>query len=131
MDMRRHLRSHFVTNADLEVKGGSFESIIAEVLEEEMQNRYRGQRELQPVIVFEDGKRLVPNMGIRHELIEALGEESDGWIGRRIRVFLRPVPRKSGQGAATTRFEKAAEVLEREADGAKAGQLTAADIAWR
>jgi hypothetical protein len=133
VDMRRHLNRR-MTNGDLEQMGGDYEGVIAEVVMEDMRNRYTSKREEHPVIVFEDGWRIVPNIGIRQALINSLKAESDDWIGGRIRIFLRPMPRKDGSGDGPQRFEKAVECLAPETVKPKKterAELVADEISWR
>ena len=67
---------------------------VADVVEEMTKNRYKGWREeLNPMIVFSDGWRLVPNQGIRRTLIDALGPETDAWKGQQLRVFRQKMER--------------------------------------
>ena len=114
--------------------GGSYEGTIAAVVEEEVRNRFTTQREIQPVIVFTDGYRIVPNIGMRRALVGSFGAETDTWVDNRIRVFRRPMTRRNPGDEAQPRFEKAVECLdaptaEPEAT-AGAGELAAADISW-
>ena len=132
VDMRRHLKL-WLNGADLQNMGGSYEGTISAVVEEEMRNGFTTQRTVQPVIVFTDGYRIVPNIGMRRTLVESYGAETDSWVDKRIRVFLRPMTRRDSV-KAQSRFEKAVECLdaptpESEA-AAVAGELAAADISW-
>ena len=133
MDMRRHLK-HCLTNSDLEQMGGEHEGVIAEVIEEVMWNRYTKKRETQPVILFPDGQRIVPNIGMRQILIDGFGSETDHWVGKRIRIFLRPMVQKKTNGNGGQRLEKAVECLDTPANepGTTPSEstLTAADISW-
>ena len=93
MDMRRHLQ-RLLNNTELQRMGGSFVGTVADVVEEMTKNRYKGWREeLNPMIVFSDGWRLVPNQGIRRTLIDALGPETDAWKGQQLRVFRQKMER--------------------------------------
>ena len=124
MDMRRHLK-RWLTNSDLRGLGGSYEGIIVDVVEEEVRNRFKAKHELNPVIVFLDGWRIVPNIGMRRYLDAYYGHETDTWAGRRIRIFLRPMTRKNPGDEGRLRDEKAVECLDlSESDvsaGARAG----------
>jgi hypothetical protein len=66
--------------------GGRYEGVIAAVHVEPMRNRFKGTTGDEPVIVFHDGWRLVPNYGMRLLLIEHFGAESNDWIGRTVVV---------------------------------------------
>jgi hypothetical protein len=86
--MSRHLRK-WLNDAALVALGGEYEGVIASVSEERIRNRFTAQTQLEPVIAFEDGFRLVPNLTMRRALAEALGDETDHWIGQRVRVWRR------------------------------------------
>ena len=102
--MRRHLKRS-LNDADLRNMGGSYEGTISAVVEEEMRNRFTTQRTVQPVIVFTDGYRIVPNIGMQRTLVESYGAETDSWVDKRIRVFRRPMTRRDSV-KAQSRFAK-------------------------
>ena len=132
MDMRRHLKRR-MNNHDLEQMGGTYHGVIADVVVEEMRNPFTAKREELPVIVFEDGWQLVPNLGIRRDLTDWLGSESDNWIGASIRIFLRPMTRKVESGDGKQRLEKAVECLEApaaEPEMTERKELAADEITW-
>ena len=132
MDMRRHLKRR-MTNRDLEQMGGNYDGVIADVVLEEMRNRFKAKREEHPVIAFEDGWQLVPNLGIRKDLVHSLGSESDNWIGASIRIFLRPMTRSNGSGDGKQRREKAVECLDAPAaapETTERKELAADEITW-
>ena len=97
-----------------------------------MRNRYTAKREKHPVIEFTDGRRIVPNIGMRRVLIESFGAETDAWVERKIRIFLRPMARRNATGEL--RYEKAVECLDRQATepppSTALKELAAADISW-
>ena len=64
MDMTRHLQ-RWLSLKDLEKFGDRYDGVIADVVESTLRNPFTKQREVQPVIVFEDGWRLVPNIAMR------------------------------------------------------------------
>jgi hypothetical protein len=131
VDMRRHLKRR-MNNRDLEQVGGEYIGVVANVVEEQMWNRFLKERKDQPVLLFADGWGIVPNMGMRRTLIEALGPKSDDWIGGRVRIFLRPMARKHG-GDGPQRFEKAVECLAPQTANPPATEreeLAAAEISW-
>ena len=108
VDMRRHLR-RWLDNAVLRELGDRYEGIIANVVERTLRNRFTCTRELQPVIEFEDGLRLVPNITMRRTLIEFFGADTEGWIGRRVVVYRHRVERTDpDSGKVLERFEKRA-----------------------
>ncbi len=134
--MRRHLK-RWLNDRELLQMGGSYEGIVAEVVEELVRNRYTAQRELQPVIVFRDGWRLIPNIGMRRALVEMFGPETDDWVDRRLTVFRRRMVRKSADGEMRERYEKAVECVDPHVREPRATaprkdveELTAADISW-
>jgi len=94
----------------LHAMGGRYAGLIAEVVASDLHNRFRGgavQRE--PVITFADGWRLVPNLQMRHVLIDHLGAETDDWIGRTLVVSLCPLADRK-TGAVTGRWQKVVSV---------------------
>ena len=106
--MRRHLR-RWLDNAVLRELGDRYEGIIANVVERTLRNRFTCTRELQPVIEFEDGLRLVPNITMRRTLIEFFGADTEEWIGRRVVVYRHRVERTDpDSGKVLERFEKRA-----------------------
>jgi hypothetical protein len=122
-----------MTNGDLEQMDGAYAGVIADVVLEEMRNKYTAKYEKNPVIVFEDGWRIVLNKGMRKDLLHSLGSESDNWIGASIRIFLRPMTRKVGSGDGKQRLEKAAECLKpaaAEPETAERKELTADEVKW-
>ena len=106
MDMRRHLKS-WLTIPTLRERGGTYDGTIASVREEEVRNAYKQARELQPVIAFEDGARVIPNIGMRRELVAHYGPDTDHWVGRPRQVFLRPMARHNPDDTKPVRYEKA------------------------
>ena len=93
MNMTRHL-PRWLNNRELaRMDNHRYEGIIADVLEEPLNNKFKGTKQLEPVVVFEDGWRLCPNLAMRHALTGFWGYETDEWIGRRIVVFLHRVDR--------------------------------------
>ena len=87
MDMTRHLRRWLNDKALSENFDGEYEGRISEVTEEMIRNRFKGQKQLEPVIIFEDGWRLLPNINQRRALIEFFGPQTDEWIGHKLCVF--------------------------------------------
>jgi hypothetical protein len=87
MDMTRHLRRWLNDKALNENFDGEYEGRIGDVTEETIRNRFTGQKQLEPVVIFEDGWRLLPNINQRRALIELMGADTEVWIGRRLCVF--------------------------------------------
>ena len=111
VDMRRHLK-RWLTNSALQGMGGSYQGIIVDVVEEEVRNRFKAKHELNPVILFPDGWRTVPNILKRRDLVAHYGPETDIWAGRRSRIFLRPMTRKYSGDEGRLCDEKAVECLD-------------------
>jgi hypothetical protein len=96
--MSKHL-PRWLNDAALSGMGGCFEGVIDDVLEERVRNFYKRDEqtgkplmEKQPVIVFKGGWRIVPNIGMRRTLIEALGAETDRWIGQHLVIERQQAP---------------------------------------
>jgi transcription initiation factor TFIIIB Brf1 subunit/transcription initiation factor TFIIB len=107
MDMTRHLHRWLNEKALREVFDDRYTGRVATVTEETIRNRYTFQKQLEPIITFEDGWRLVPNIGQRRALIEFFGAETENWIGESFTVFLARVERKSPEtGQVRSVFEK-------------------------
>ena len=86
--MKRFL-APMLTVPELEALGGEYEGVIAFVKEEILHNRFKGQKFPEPVVSFHDGKRLVLNKTMLRACIGWFGDDSNNWIDRRIRIFLR------------------------------------------
>lgn len=86
VDMTRHLR-RWLNDTALRKFGGTYEGIIADVVEEPIRNRFTWVKQTEPVIVFEDGWRVIPNITMRKTLIEFWGANTEDWIGQRLEVF--------------------------------------------
>lgn len=84
--MTRHLR-RWLNDKTLREKGDVYEGRIADVAEEQVRNKFKGTRQLEPVITFEDGWRLLPNITQRRALIELFGPDTEDWIGQPLVVF--------------------------------------------
>ena len=111
MDMQRHLK-RWLTISSLQGMGGSYEGIIVDVIEENVRNPFAKETQRQPVIEFSDGWRIVPNIGMRRDLVAHYGPETGTWAGRCIRIFLRPMTRHSPDDEGRQRDEKAVECLD-------------------
>ena len=99
MDMTRFL-APMLTVPTLQAMGGNYEGVIASVKEEMLHNRYKGQKFPEPVVSFQDGKRLVLNKTMLLACIDWFGKDSNNWTDRRIYVFLRreeKVNRETGE----------------------------------
>jgi len=89
--MTKHLR-RWLNEASFRDMGGAYDGVIQAVTEELVHNRFTGQRTLQPIIHFDDGWLLLPNLTQRKALIEIFGAETDAWVGDRIGVYLYRKP---------------------------------------
>jgi hypothetical protein len=106
MDMRRFLKPS-LTVSTLQALGGEYEGVIASVTDEEMRNRFTGQKAFEPVVTFDDGKRLVLNKGVLLKCITWFGPDSASWVGRRLKVFLHSVPTVNREtGEMKTRVQR-------------------------
>jgi hypothetical protein len=106
MDMTRHLR-RWLNDKELKQMGGRYEGVVVAIREEKVRNRFTAQQEVQPVIKFDDGWLLIPNLGMRRALIEIFGAETNNWIGHRISVCRRRVERRDRlTGEVREKFEK-------------------------
>jgi hypothetical protein len=103
--MARHLKPWLTLKA-LEEMGGEYEGVIASVTEEPIRNRFTAQRDYSPVVTFDAGHRLIPNKCILQKLIGWFGSESDGWVGRRVRVFLRLIQTPNHKGELRSRWQR-------------------------
>lgn len=92
MDMRKKLGKS-LSGQTLHAMGDRYEGIIAAVEDKALRNRFTTRTEIEPVIEFEDGMQIVLNRGMRYELIERFGPESDDWIGKPLVVSCRRVER--------------------------------------
>lgn len=91
MDTRRFLKAWLV-NKLLDELGGEYEGVIAEVTEETVRSPFSCQKTTECVVHFLDsGYRLVLNKTMLQAMQGWFGPESDNWVGRRLRVFLRRV----------------------------------------
>jgi hypothetical protein len=114
MDMTRYLHRK-LTNDELKTRDGwRYEGRILRVEEQRVFNKYKfTKEEIVPMISFEDGWEWIPNIGARNALTEALGADTDRWIGRRLRVYLKAVTRTEKiSGRAKEQWEKQVEVLD-------------------
>jgi len=105
VDMKRHLK-RWLNISNLQGMGGSYEGIIVDVIEEKVRNPFAKETQRHPVIEFSDGWRIVPNIGMRRDLIDGYGCETDTWVGRRLRIVLHPM------AVVPLRYEKAVECLD-------------------
>jgi len=119
MDMNRFLH-HRLTNAKLmEFLEFRYEGRICNVVEEEVFNKFKlTKTERVPNIMFDDGWEWIPNLAARRQLSEAWGPETDGWVGRRMAIFLRSVDRtEKKSGRLVEALEKNVEPLPDEETG--------------
>jgi hypothetical protein len=98
-DMSRHI-PRWLNDSELQRLDDRYEGIISAVHLQELRNRFTYVKNLQPVIVFEDGYQVVPNLSMRRALIEFWGDDTDDYIGRRLIVYrnrVERVDRKTGE----------------------------------
>lgn len=113
MDMTPYLQRS-LTNDELKARDGCYEGRIARVVEQQVFNRWKYTKdEIVPVISFSDGYQWIPNVGARRKLTEAWGADTDAWIGRRLRIYLKLVTRtEKTSGRAREQPEKQVELLD-------------------
>lgn len=102
-----------LTNAELmKREGRRYEGRVLGVEGDRVFNQWRLKKEDVPLIRFEDGWMWFPNIGARRVLTEAWGAETDGWIGRRMAIYLQSVVRtEKVSGRLVERLEKRVEPL--------------------
>src|SRR5689334_6954606 len=106
VDMTKHLR-RWLNDEALREMGDSYEGRISNVVEERIRNRFTTAKQFEPVIHFEDGWKLIPNIGQRRVLCELWGPETDDWIGRRLQVYRHRKERTDGAtGRVDVKYEK-------------------------
>ena len=106
MDMTRHLR-RWLNDKVLREMGDTYQGRIVAVAEETIRNKFTAQRQLEPVITFEDGWRLLPNISQRRALIEMFGPETNDWIGCELVVYRHYIPKiDSKTGLTKDTYEK-------------------------
>jgi hypothetical protein len=106
MDMTRHL-TKWLNDDALRLFGDCYEGVIDNVVEQWIRNRFTAERELQPVIRFDDGWSLIPNVSQRRALVAMWGAESDEWRGRRLQVYRHRKERvDETTGAVKVTYEK-------------------------
>lgn len=104
--MRQHTKSIWLNVPELTRRGDAYIGVIVSVAAVTVRNPYTCRKEVKPVIEFDDGQKLLPNVGMLRTLMALYGPESDAWVGKRLRVFqvLSPVQRvdkKTGEVVRT------------------------------
>ena len=88
----------WLTNEVLKALGGTYSGTVANIVMRQVRNKFTTEDIDEPVITFTDGYKLIPNIGIRRDLMAAFGHETDDWCGREITVRLREVvSRRTGE----------------------------------
>ena len=105
--MRKHLH-RWLNDEALRELGDEYEGKIASVTEEVIRNRFTAQRQLEPIIAFQDGWRLCPNITQRRALVEMFeSSNTDEWIGQRLIVFRHRISKVDPKtGVVKEKFEK-------------------------
>jgi hypothetical protein len=124
--MRRYLFRQLSREELLKREGHRFEGVIKDAQEQQVTNKWKytpdengklvRAKEVVPVITFDDHDGLqlqwIPNRRCRQRLTDALGYDTNGWIGRRVAVFLREAARENKQsGRGENALERFVEVL--------------------
>jgi hypothetical protein len=112
MDMNDYIPK-LLTNAELlKREGWRYEGRVLRVEPDRVFNQWKLKKEDVPLIKFDDGWSWIPHIGARRALTEAWGSRTDGWVGRRMAVYLQPVARtEKVSGRAEEKLEKRAEPL--------------------
>ena len=84
----------WLTNEELEERGGSYTGTVENVALRQVRNKFTAEDVDEPVITFTDGYKLVPNIGMRRDLMAKFGHETGEWCDREITVRLRAVVSK-------------------------------------
>ena len=100
MDMTRFLKS-YLNVPELQKLGGTYEGVIENVTEAEIRNRFTTRTTKEPVLEFEDGRRMVLNLTMLKECIGALGADSTSWSGQAVRVSLQRIETQNHTSAET------------------------------
>ncbi len=104
--MTVHLR-RWLNDKALTEMGDRYEGRIEDVVEQQIRNRFTAQKQLEPVIVFEDGWKLIPNISQRRALCEFWGPETDDWAGRVLVVYRHRQERvDAATGRSRVTYEK-------------------------
>ena len=96
MDMRTTL-PRWLKNEVLEELGGTYTGTVESVAVRQIRNPFTTENVDEPVVTFADGYKLVPNIGMRRDLMAMFGHETDDWCGREITVRLQKVVLKEGK----------------------------------
>jgi hypothetical protein len=98
-------------------EGWCYEGSIVRVVPQQVFNRWKFTKdEIVPVISFADGYQWIPNVGARRKLSEAWGWDTDLWLGRRLRIYLKTVVRtEKTSGRGIEKLEKDIEALDDDA----------------
>jgi hypothetical protein len=118
MDMTPYLQRS-LTNAELMAREGlRYEGRIVGVVPQQVFNQWKFTKdEVVPVISFADGYHWIPNVGARRALTEAWGADTDLWIGRWLRIYLKAVARtEKTSGRAVEKLEKHVTVLDEDTE---------------
>ena len=84
----------WLNNEVIEERGGSYSGTVESVSMRQVRNPYTTEVVNEPVITFTDCYKLIPNIGMRRDLIAMFGHETNDWCGRGITVALREVVSK-------------------------------------
>ena len=84
----------WLKNDVLENRGGSYTGVVKTVAMRQVRNPYTTEVVDEPVISFSDDYKLVPNIGMRRDLMAMFGPETDVWCGQEITVRLQEVVSK-------------------------------------
>lgn len=88
----------WLKNEALKERGGTYTGTVESVALRQIRNPFTTEIVDEPVITFTDGYKLVPNIGMRRDLIAMFGHETNDWCGREITIMLKEVvSKRSGE----------------------------------
>jgi hypothetical protein len=105
MDIRRHLH-RWLTNDAVASFDGCYEGNIVSVADERVRNRYTWVTSVEPVVLFADGWKWIPNLAARRALVGWFGYDTDNWVGRVVQVVLVNIDRTNAEGKAIVMRER-------------------------
>ena len=83
----------WLNNTELRRLGGRYSGRVLGVRAEELRNPFPRpgdpKVQMQPVIYFEDDRKIVPNVSMRTDAIARLGDNTKLWVGQQLTIALR------------------------------------------
>ena len=101
MDIEKHMKA-LIGLEELDRLGGSYVGTIKDVRIETLNNKKKGRQDKAPVITFKETDHYyVPNEGNKKTLRNEYGQETDLWIGKRIKVYIAEMVGLTGEETFT------------------------------